>query len=53
MRVIIAFLAAIVVLAWLGFELRERYRDIAYALFALAGLIALVLLGAVLGLFGG
>lgn len=52
MRIIIALLAAIVILAWLGFELRERYRDIAYALFALAGLIALVLLGALLGLWG-
>lgn len=52
MRIIILFLAVIVVLGWLGFELRERHRDVAYALFALSGLVALVLLGALFGFYG-
>lgn len=53
MRVILILLGVIIVLAWLAFELRERYRDLSQVLFGLAGLLAVLLVGAFFGLYGG
>jgi len=50
MRVIILLLAAITVLSWLGFELRHKQKGIAQGLFALAGVLAVLLVVAFFGL---
>lgn len=52
MRVIVILLAVIAVLAWLGFELKDRYRDLSYILFGLSGIFAVLLFGALFGLYG-
>ena len=52
MRIIVILLALIVVLGWLGFELRDRSRDLSLIFFALSGLFALLLVGAFFGLYG-
>jgi uncharacterized membrane protein len=52
MRVIIILLALIAFFAWLGLELKDRQRDIAQISFVLAVLLAVVLFGALFGLYG-
>ena len=52
MRIIIVLLGASAALGWLGFELRERYSSIAQVLFALSGLLLVLLVGALFGLYG-
>jgi len=52
MRVILGLLAAIIVFTWLGFELRASQRGLAQVLFALAGVLAALLVGAWFGLYG-
>lgn len=48
---IVLLLAAIVVLAWLGFELRGRYRDLAQVCFGVSVVLAVLLLGALFGMY--
>lgn len=52
MRVIILLLTLIAFFAWLGFELEDRYRDIAQILLVLSVLLAVLLFGALFGLYG-
>ena len=52
MRVIIFILAVIVVLAWLGVELRTRMRDLSTLCFGLAAICAVLLVGAFFGVYG-
>lgn len=52
MRVIIFILAVIVVLAWLGVELRGRMRDLSTLCFGLAAIFAVLLVGAFFGVYG-
>ena len=49
MRVIFVLLALIVVLGWLGFELRSRDRAVANVLYGFAALLAVALVGAFFG----
>jgi len=49
-RVIIMLIAAILVLAWLGIELRDKHRDVSFLLFAVSGLLAFLLVGAFFGM---
>jgi hypothetical protein len=51
-RIIVILLGASAVLGWLGFELRERYSSISQVLFALSGLLIVLLVGALFGLYG-
>ena len=51
MRVVFSLLAIIIVLCWLGFELRERERAVSRVLFAFAGVFAVMLIGAFFGVF--
>jgi len=51
MRIVATLVAVIVVLGWLGFELRSRSRDISNGLFGLCALLALLLVGALLGVY--
>lgn len=53
MRVLFILLAVISVLTWLGVELRGNYRDLSQVLFGLAGLLAILMIGAFFGLYGG
>lgn len=48
MRALFILLALSLVLAWLGYELRGKYRAVSNVLFAFAGLFAVILLGAFL-----
>jgi uncharacterized membrane protein (UPF0182 family) len=52
MRVIIFLLAFIAFFAWLSFELKDRQRDLAQILLVVAVLLAVVLFGALFGLYG-
>lgn len=52
MRIIIFILAVIVVLAWLGVELRGRMRDLSTLCFGLAAIFAVLLVGAFFGVYG-
>ena len=52
MRVIVILLAGIIVLAWSGFELRHKYRDVSQILYVLAVLLAVLLVGAFFELYG-
>ena len=52
MRVIIFLLAFIGFFTWLAFELKDRRRDIAQLLLVVAILLAVVLFGALFGLYG-
>ncbi|MGF1615191.1 MAG: hypothetical protein ACFCVA_15155 [Gammaproteobacteria bacterium] len=52
MRVIIILLGLIAFLAWAGFELKDRQRDVSQILLVLAILLTLVLFGALFGLYG-
>lgn len=52
MRVIIFIIAVIVVLAWLGVELRTRMRDLSTLCFGLAAIFAVLLVGAFFGMYG-
>ena len=52
MRVIIFILAVIVVLVWLGVELRGRMRDLSTLCFGLAAIFAVLLVGAFFGVYG-
>lgn len=52
MRVIIILLGVVAVLGWLGYEARDRNRDLSHVLFALCGLVAVLLFGALFGLYG-
>jgi len=51
MRALLTILAAIIVLAWLGFELKDRYRDVSQVLFGVSALLAIILAGAFFGLY--
>ena len=53
MRVIIVLLAAVTVLAWLGYEVREKSRDLSNALLGLSVVLTVLLFGALFGLYGG
>ena len=48
MRVLFILLGLSLVLAWLGYETRGKYRAVSNVLFTFAGLFALILLGAFL-----
>lgn len=52
MRVIIFLLALIALFGWLSFELRDSRKDLAQILFVIAVLLAVVLFGALFGLYG-
>ncbi len=52
MRVIIVMLGVIAVLVWLGVELRGRMRDLSTLCFGLAGVAAVLLVGAFFGIYG-
>ena len=52
MRIIIFILAVIVVLVWLGVELRGRMRDLSTLCFGLAAIFAVLLVGAFFGVYG-
>lgn len=52
MRAIIFLLAFIALFTWLAFELRDRRRDIAQVFLVIAVLLAVVLFGALFGLYG-
>ena len=52
MRVILFILGVIVVLVWLGVELRGRMRDISMLCFGLAAIFAVLLVGAFFGMYG-
>ena len=52
MRAIFGLLAVVIVLAWLGFELRSSHRQWARTCFTLAGFVFLMLAGAFFGLYG-
>ena len=52
MRVIIFILGVIVVLVWLGVELRGRMRDLSVLCFGLAVISAVLLVGAFFGMYG-
>lgn len=52
MRVIVFFLAFITFFAWLAFELKDRQPDIAQVSLIIAILLAVVLFGALFGLYG-
>jgi hypothetical protein len=49
MRIVVALLAIICVLVWLGFELRAKDRALSNVLYAFAVLFALLLSGAFWG----
>lgn len=51
MRVIFVLTALIIVLGWLGFELRERQKDISQVLFGFAAVLLVFLVGAFFGFF--
>lgn len=48
MRAVFILLALSLVLAWLGYEMREKYRAVSNVLFAFSGLFAFILIGAFL-----
>ena len=48
MRAVFILLALSLVLAWLGYETRERQRAVSNVLFGFAGIFAIILLGAFL-----
>lgn len=50
MRVLIIGIGVIAVLSWLGFELRKSSRDWSWICFGLAGMMAVMLVGAFFGL---
>ena len=52
MRVIVVMLGVIAVLVWLGVELRGRMRDLSMLCFGLAAVAAVLLVGAVFGIYG-
>ncbi len=52
MRVIIFILGIIAVLVWLGAELRGRMRDLSMLCFGLAAIFAMLLVGALFGIYG-
>ena len=52
MRIIVFILAVIVVLVWLGVELRARMRDLSTLCFGLAAIFAVLLIGAFFGVYG-
>ena len=52
MRVIIVMLGVIAVLVWLGVELRGRMKDLSMLCFGLAAVAAVMLVGAVFGIYG-
>ena len=52
MRVIVFLLAFIAFFTWLGFELKDRQPDIAQILLVIAVLLAVMLFGALFGLYG-
>lgn len=52
MRVLIFLLAFIALFAWLAFELKDRRRDVAQVLLVIAVLLAVILFGALFGLYG-
>ena len=49
MRVIYTLIALIIVLGWLGFELRGKYRDVGDVLLGTAGLLTLLLVAGMAG----
>ncbi len=48
MRTLFILLALSLVLAWVGYEVREKYRAVSNVLFGFAGLFVLILMGAFL-----
>ena len=52
MRVIYGLLAVVIVLGWLGFELRDTHKDWSRVLYTIAVFVFLVLAGAFFGLYG-
>ena len=48
MRALFILIALSLVLAWLGYEMRGKYRAVSNVLLAFAGLFAIILLGAFL-----
>ena len=48
MRALFILLALSLVLAWLGYEMRGKYRAVSNVLFAFAALFAIILIGAFL-----
>jgi hypothetical protein len=52
MRVIYGLLAVVIVLGWLGFELRHTHKDWSRALYTIAVFVFLMLVGAFFGLYG-
>ncbi|MEM7251982.1 MAG: hypothetical protein AAF493_11195 [Pseudomonadota bacterium] len=52
MHVIILMLAAVIILAWLGFELKNTHREFSQIAFGISALFGLLLFGALFGFFG-
>ena len=48
MRILFILLALVIVLAWLGFEVRSRDRAVSNVLYGFSALFAVILLGAFL-----
>ena len=51
MRTVYILIALIVVCTWLGFELRDRYRDVAQVMWGLSALFLAFLVAGMLGLY--
>ena len=52
MRVILVILGLVAVLLWFGFELRGRMKDVSLLCFGLAAVFAMLLVGALFGVYG-
>ena len=51
MRTVYILIGLIVVCAWLGFELRDRYRDVAHLMWGLTLLFLVFLVAGMMGLY--